>query len=340
MIFLFNEFSHSSFIHSLKDPSLGSENLSFVNGTLTLNFPCENTIHCTPYVLILPRGVYKIELWGAEGGFSLSSGGLGGYASGILSLSQQTRFYAYIGGIGSYSSIIGRTLGGFNGGGGDGYYQGSQYGGGGGGSDLRVNSDSLYHRIIVGGGGGGGGLSSRSGGYGGGLSGGNGISNPDEDPKYKCLNEGGFYDRPGRRHDESAARSPLFQIDAGFGFGGYFTDSYDPGWASGGGGGGWYGGSCGCVFSSSGAGGSGYVFTSGSHRPSGYYVSDEYELSEPVLHPGSDISYGHSGNGIMKIHFIESEFKIFNLHPSCHYYHPNYFSIFSICQFILLPIHK
>ena len=86
---------------------------------------------------LLP-GKYKLEVWGAEGGGSRLSrdsasglGGLGGYATGILTLRKKTRLYIYVGGHG-LSSTSGIASGGWNGGG-SGYASGSGEPGNGGG---------------------------------------------------------------------------------------------------------------------------------------------------------------------------------------------------------------
>ena len=112
----------------------------------------------------LPKGTYKLEVWGAQGGYRSSSsyGGMGGYSVGTLTLKSKTTVYVYAGGSGN----TGKTSGGFNGGG-----SRETYNGGGGGSDIRLRKDSLYARVIVAGGGGSDGASSRQGGYGGGDTG-------------------------------------------------------------------------------------------------------------------------------------------------------------------------
>lgn len=95
----------------------------------------------------LPKGTYKLEVWGAQGGYRSSSsyGGMGGYSVGTLTLKSKTTVYVYAGGSGN----TGKTSGGFNGGG-----SRETYNGGGGGSDIRLRKDSLYARVIVAGGGG------------------------------------------------------------------------------------------------------------------------------------------------------------------------------------------
>ena len=108
--------------------------------------------------LTLPKGQYKLECWGAQGGYRSSStyGGKGGYSVGTITLSSSTTVYLYAGGSGN----TGGTSGGFNGGG-----SRVSYNGGGGASDIRIGSDSLYARVIVAGGGGSDGATNKTGLY-------------------------------------------------------------------------------------------------------------------------------------------------------------------------------
>ena len=104
----------------------------------------------------LPKGVYKLEVWGAQGGSygTNSTGGNGGYSIGIITLTAETVLYIYVGGQGTYNTTPRSFVaGGFNGGGKAGYHYG---GSGGGASDIRIGTDSLYSRVIVAGGAGGG----------------------------------------------------------------------------------------------------------------------------------------------------------------------------------------
>ena len=123
----------------------------------------------------LPAGKYKLQCWGAQGGSGNGySGGKGGYSEGIVTLSQSTTFYVFVGGQGSTSGN-----GGWNGGGGgsgsSSYSSGDEYGSssfgcGGGATDIALttssmsyssyrtnrSSASLKSRMIVAGGGSGG----------------------------------------------------------------------------------------------------------------------------------------------------------------------------------------
>ena len=196
----------------------------------------------------LPAGTYKLECWGAQGGYRSNSnmGGKGAYATGVLNLKSPTTVYMVAGG---YPTANG--LGGFNGGG-----SRATYKGGGGGSDIRIGSNSLYARVIVAAGGGSDGATNKAGGPGG--------------------------------VDTSLAGSTSYGSvlnNGTFGVGGegqYASSGY-----AGAGGGGWYGGS-GCKPDSSvdddrgGYGGTSYVYTSStaSSYPSGFLLNSEYYLSD------------------------------------------------------------
>lgn len=248
----------------------------------------------------LPKGTYKLECWGAQGGYSSSNsgidvgmGGKGGYSVGTITLDKKTPIYIYAGGVGIISGN-GKADGGFPNGGSSwasGTSEGA--GGGGGSSDIRIGTDSLYARVIVAGGGGGGGEDNETGGYGGGETGGTSGSGT-----------------PGSQTAPSGY----------FGIGGH--TSYD----GGGGGGGWYGaypaggqttpatGSSGSDTSGS-PGGSGYVYTSAtaSNYPSGCLLNSSYYLSAAktiagnasFTSPTGSSETGHSGNGYCRITVIE-----------------------------------
>ena len=123
-------------------------------------------------VSLTTNGLYKVELWGAQGGNGWTSaggngyctGGKGAYTSGLIKLNTTDDLYVYVGALGesgyaggSYKSTS------FNGGGYGGYGGWDDNGGSGGGAtDIRiVNGDwddptSLNSRIMVAAGGGGG----------------------------------------------------------------------------------------------------------------------------------------------------------------------------------------
>lgn len=100
----------------------------------------------------LPPGKYKLQCWGAQGGNSSSYSGVGskgGYSEGILTLTEATKLYIFVGGKGASSGN-----GGWNGGGGStgssSYNSSGTYGisypaCGGGGTDIAtVTSDMAY----------------------------------------------------------------------------------------------------------------------------------------------------------------------------------------------------
>lgn len=101
-------------------------------------------------------GQVTIRAWGAQGENALvggATGGLGGYASGTLSVTPGETLYVYVGGQSGYN---GGGMGGING---NSVFSGppiGTYGGyGGGASDVRRGGTALANREIVAGGGGG-----------------------------------------------------------------------------------------------------------------------------------------------------------------------------------------
>ena len=142
-------------------------------------YPSEDSSTCNSvFKVTLEPGNYKLECVGASGGKGeKEEGGFGGYCCGVLTLSNKTDLFLYIGGKGQTISGPRGTIskGGFNGGGngitGD---KGYPVGSGGGATDIRINSESINDRIIVAGGGGGSAGNDNGeshGGDGGGLSG-------------------------------------------------------------------------------------------------------------------------------------------------------------------------
>ena len=69
----------------------------------------------------LPKGRYKLQCWGAQGGTSYGSssgvGSKGGYSEGVITLANTTTFYVFVGGQGSRGSSSSLVNGGWNGGG-------------------------------------------------------------------------------------------------------------------------------------------------------------------------------------------------------------------------------
>jgi hypothetical protein len=204
----------------------------------------------------LPTGTYEIEMWGADGGTNSSNSGTtpgkGGYSKGNIMVNAATTYSIYVGGKGNSGA---QPLGGFNSGNGTTKTNLATSTGGGGASDVRVLVDDYFHRIIVAGGGGGQGNTSGTGGHGGGLTGQNGQGSVTNIGIGGTQTSAGVY--PGGSDSKPAA----------FGEG-----SDGPAGTTGGqGGGGWYGGSFGTRTNGGGAGGSGYVLTSSSFIPTGYF---------------------------------------------------------------------
>lgn len=248
----------------------------------------------------LKAGTYMLEVWGAQGGSSTYHGlpgGKGGYSKGILTISEQTTVYIYVGGQGNTGSY--NVKGGWNGGGGvtNSYNSGgdgNHLGTGGGASDISLiggectldgynryvrSADSYNGRIIVAGGGGG--SESGQGGYGGGVSG------------------GGSY--PGTQSSAGAATNAnaanwvtLYAGGKGYGVstsGGHTSHAMGSC-----GGGGYYGGGA-YAYNGQGAygcGGSGYV----SNQLTDAQTIDG-NTSFPA--PSGGTETGHSGNGFVRI---------------------------------------
>ena len=252
-------------------------------------------------------GTYKLEVWGAQGGNdvdypSTNFGGRGGYATGEVYLSAGTTLYIYVGSQGSGCNTS------------------SWYSSGGGGAtDIRLvggtwnNSSGLLSRILVAGGGGGRhgkNYESPGGAYVG--NDGGGSSSP-------SFTTNG-YTITGSTDQNGGSSTYISNVVAGsFGYGnstgqtntcsvgGYNGGAAgSDGWANGGAGGGWYGG---CASWPTSAGGSAYVLTSGSYKPSGYSPGSSYYMTNTSLisgnaqmpNPAGGLMTGRSGNGYARI---------------------------------------
>ena len=145
-------------------------------------------------------GIYKLEVWGASGGNAgvsdygyVYSGGRGGYATGLVTLSKGQKLYIVVGAKGGDMVKGSSALGGYNGGGNSPTIPGSEllspWGAAGGGAThiatapglLSTLSNQRDSVLIVAGAGGGANLrrdnyGEGNGGYGGGTTGGNGTS--------------------------------------------------------------------------------------------------------------------------------------------------------------------
>ena len=269
---------------------------------VTFNFPYTGAIQN----ITLPKGVYKLETWGAQGGtYSSYYGGAGGYSVGIITLAEDTNLFIYVGGqpaANSSTSSGNSSAGGFNGGGtavGHQYSGTSSYSqGGGGASDIRIGQDSLYARVIVAGGGAG-------------------------SSSYNMLTYGCGGGLTSKGYSGYTASQTKSGTNGSFGQGGNATGSYIYKYGAPGGGGGWYGGGCNTNVSDSDSslrqqagGGSGYVYTSDTavNYPSGCLLNSVYYLTDAstqagntsFLSPTGASETGHTGNGYCRITVVKS----------------------------------
>lgn len=299
-------FGASSLVNTKRGGTLATYDLTT---TIPSNIKTGDILNC-PYSgtyksITLPKGTYKLECWGAQGGNGTASpssnsqlfGGKGGYSYGVFSPTSDTVLYLYSGGQGS--TATGSTLSGPNGGyngGGAGSKNGSnnfntQTSGGGGGATHIATTSGLLNTLssstasillIAGGGGGAGGwygsfsTYSSDGGYGGGNSGG------------FAANGGGYSVSGGTQ-------------SSGYSFGqGASASTYVD---QGGGGGGYYGGYCSTGTSDGnicgGGGGSGYINTS--KLTSASTIAGNSSFTSPT----GTTETGHTGNGHIRITVIE-----------------------------------
>ncbi len=229
---------------------------------------------------------YKMECWGGKGSNCTYGGigGLGGYATGAITLAKDKILYVFVGGGVAFDS----TTGGWNGGG-DGYIGPTQFGYGGGGStDIRVfvnasknwnNSDSILSRIIVAGAGGGSGQYNQTpsvGGAGGGLNGSGGY----QVPGYTWSGTG-YSGTGGTQTDggsvglgdgQAAVNINNEKLNSGgLGYGGYHYGKKYANFGAPGGGSGYWGGAAANRGHGGGGGGSSFISgMSGCIAPSGY----------------------------------------------------------------------
>ena len=248
------------------------QNFAYTGGVQTVN---------------LPKGKYKLEVWGAQGANVSYKGGYGGYSAGTFTLNTLTPIYIVVGGQGTTVQASNSYGGaGYNGGGdGSTWNSGNNYGGGGAThiatangvlSSLSNNKSSVV--IVAGGGGGATNNGSCTGGYGGGTTGGL---------------PGGNYpgSTPGTQTEGGSG-----VVAGSFGQGGSCHDTVNVGWV-GGGGGGYYGGGSGMAHGG-GSGGSGYLkpeLTSSQTIPG--------NASMPA--PAGGTETGHMGNGYARITLVQ-----------------------------------
>jgi hypothetical protein len=242
--------------------------------------------------MALPRGIYLLECWGAQGGIMESGwtgiGGYGGYTKGKLNLETWRMFSVYVGGLGQgYNSGRSTHFGGWNGG--ADCYGGAS--GGGGATDIRVtggawsDASSLRSRIMVAGGGGGS-NDNQNGGSGGGLTGGTGACS------------GGSAAAGGTQTGGGSG-----WIAGSFGAGGGSPNNYNDGGA---GGGGYYGGGKSNGNACAGAGGSSFI--SGfagcnAVNASGGHTGQPNHFSGLIFTEASMSAGQRTGSGMVRITF-------------------------------------
>lgn len=265
---------------------------------------------------VVPKsGIYKLETWGAQGG-NPSSGmnGYGGYATGKVTLYQDTTLYVCVGGQGKTGASIETDqilAGGFNGGGNAWGFSDGNNGSGGGATDIRIGANSLYARVIVAGGGGGA-VSAGAGtqrGHGGGTSG----LTAQTSFGGGCSANGGTQSAGGTGNNCGSGFTPGStgtSYDSKFGLGGNGRNVGITVNRSGGGGG-WYGGGSSFVV---GGGGSGFVWITGASVPTGYTLTPYHYLNETQnidggssmpKYDGTGNMTGNAGNGYARITFTK-----------------------------------
>ena len=299
------------------------------------------------YTISLFPGKYRIECWGAQGGFvEHNESGRGAYVSGEINFPTSINLYLYIGSKGSKNS---NSLS-FNGGGAA-YHSNdientkSYSCSGGGSTDVRLISEkwdnltSLLSRIIVAAGGGGevkfekDNSLSEPGGSGGTIIGESGnFSHWIKGDKFEYQNATGGSQNEGGK---GGGGNMALGNNGGFGYGGSAVESSDS-WPSSGGGSGYFGGGSGGVSPNNlgvGAGGSSYVsgyencssvehinddgefsFKDGFHI-SGYFFTNLKMKTgnQNFLSPDGKEEIGHFGDGAIKITtlklYINSKYK-------------------------------
>ena len=290
---------------------------------ILINYPCESKSVCTLISVTFPKGVFRIECWGASGGdrsSNIEDGGKGAYTKGEIAFSEKRTVYLSIGASGDAEMK-------------------EKYGGGGrcistdplsrtggGSTDVRLENsedfDGLKSRIMVAAGGGGAvdHANVAVAGFGGNLTG--SISTITNNTN--CQNTQPFkISFPANQTHGGISTKGAHQVEDGsFGKGGGLLGGYG---ASGGGG--YYGGSSGnavncLVFT--GAGGSSFI--SGFE---GCDAIDKNSTEEQIYHTGDNMHYsglrftasvmksgeqkmpfpsflssdriGHHGNGVVRI---------------------------------------
>lgn len=263
----------------------------------------------SPEEFIVPcDGTYKLEVWGAQGGYAIdstnSSGGYGGYSRGNITLEKGQKLNIVVGGKGIDAlEISSATLeGGYNGGGSSTGDSNTVWGSGGGATHIALGntnrgvlSNYLNYKseilIVAGGGGGGGtyGSHKNKGGHAGGYIGGSGTG-----PAYGT----------GGTQTEAGIGNGSYKANGGFGAGG-------GGVVASGGGAGYFGGGTGYEHASGAGGGSSYIGNSlltdkvmycYDCTPSS--VASTKTISTNIAEQIPTVGYAKKENGYAKITYI------------------------------------
>lgn len=281
---------------------------------LQLGTPVDFNYTGAAQTYIPTSSVMKLEVWGAQGGGTTYTPGMGGYSVGTLVFPEISPMYVYVGGRGvtASTSSANWAAGGFNGGGAV-YSQSRAVGSGGGATDIRVGGSTLYHRIIVAGGGGGSGVSS-GGNYGGGTNGGGNTARSSGTIQvYTSSGSAGCGTQTSGGNADVYQSSELANSAAAtFGQGAVYYALHTNNTSTGGGGGGWYGG--GVKNHQGGGGGSGFVWTAAALStvqnlpgdfmiPTDYYLTDASTIAgnSSFMSPTGTPETGHSGDGFARI---------------------------------------
>ncbi len=286
-------------------PTVAAYRLVLVPSSITRTFAYTGAVQTmtAPYTTR-----YTIECWGASGGDKASTagsaystfGGMGGYATRTVEITEGSTIYIYVGGEGvsNNKKLTTRVAGGWNGGGTAGLTYHNEYvnmPGGGGAThvatqpvgeitatnDLWTGSTATPKAglIVVAGGGGGAGHANNNGGYGGGTSGGFGTANAGA--SYYT----NWYCTGSKSKGADGADQPYKQSSSAEG--------------AAGGGGGYIGGNARQSFTNAenqntgGCGGNSWVGTDGS----GTTIAGNASMPAP----GGGTETGHDGNGFVRI---------------------------------------
>lgn len=291
----------------------------------------DNTLQMT-----LPKGKYKLEVWGCGRHLNISGtdyGGRGGYAKGTVTLSASTVTFLTPGGPGSNGAK----------------------GSAGGGSDVRFLQNTVNHRAIVAGGGASFGIVIVA--VGGGVTyttvvSAPGLPNSDSNTYATVVQpevhsaplpagngggtngtttgtsgrDGGAGTQNSGGYNGTGWGSSMTNKHGAFGQGGYILNQYGNVMGASGGGG-WYGGGAGGLQNTGttqqqtrmygGAGGSGFVLTSSTagYAPSGYALGSAYYLSDTqnsdgntsITEPDGTTRAGHVGDGYVRITVVQGQ---------------------------------